>query len=300
MAPINDATGSMHNTMADKMDREEAMPLQMQKQFDRGLVNYMVKNKYNWEKLIFIRKTYGMLACFLFLSFLISIPFMKHQQGSVAWLYSESWILWIAAVLIGLQLVFYLVVLGFLYTGQNLLLKAYIIMLISFPLNFVWVGVYTIGFTIVFDTALASFNYAFVSHVFLYTFFTVLALILYTYAVKNCDFKQLYCYLVPFWTAAAIWACLHIFGDASTKEHAFEHFIAVGASIILGWIVCYDTQLIFGTKLERGRKYPYQESMYSMAAYEMYFDMFIHFYLGSLNLFPAGEVDDPLTAVAGN
>jgi len=58
---------------------------------------------------------------------------------------------------------------------------------------------------------------------------------------------------------------------------------------MFGWIVVYDTQLIFGAKVERGRKYPYQTRMYAMAAYEMYFDLFMHFYLGALNLFPAGE-----------
>merc|ERR1719326_1891176 len=113
---------------------------------------------------------------------------------------------------------------------------------------------------------------------------------------KTPDFKQLYGYLVPVATGVFIWFCLRAFGGGCS----LENFVSILLSIMLGWIVVFDTQLIFGTKPERGRTYPYQVRMYAMAAYEMYFDLFINFYLGALNLFPAGEQDDPLTAEPGN
>lgn len=294
--PFDDPTGSMSNTMVDKMDRMEKMPLMEQRQFDEGLVNYMVKNQFTWKKVEFIRKTYGILMLWLFISFLISIPFMNDQQGTINWLSDHSWILWLATIVLFLQIAFYLTVLGFLATGQNLLLLVYIKMLVAFPFNFVWTLFYVVSFTLVVDAALAAFNFARVCNVYLFTTFVVLALTLYTYAIKTPDFKQLYGYLVPVATGVFIWFCLRAFGGGCS----LENFVSILLSIMLGWIVVFDTQLIFGTKTERGRKYPYQVRMYAMAAYEMYFDLFINFYLGALNLFPAGEQDDPLTAEPGN
>lgn len=298
MAPFEDPSASMGNTLADKMDRMEKMPLVEQRKFDEGLANYMVRNQFTWKKVEFIRKTYGILAVWLVISFLISLPFMRDQLGTVTWLSAHSWILWLAAVVLFLQISFYLVVLGFLATGQHMLLLVYLKMLIAFPVNYVWTLLYVVSFTLIVDSALASFNFANIGYAFLYTALAVLGLYFYTYAVRNPDFKQLYGYLVPVATAVLVWIALHVWADVN--EHRLEHFIAILLSILFGWVVVFDTQLIFGAKTERGRKYPYQVTMYAMAAYEMYFDLFIHFYLGALNLFPAGEVDDPLTAEAGN
>jgi len=296
--PFQDPTGSMGNTTADKMDRLERMPLMQQREFDEGLVNYMVRNQYVWKKVAFIRNTYGILAFWLLVSFLISLPFINNPQGTMSWMEDHSWILILSCVVLFLQIGFYLTVLGFLFTGQNMLLLVYLKMMAIFPVNYVWASLYVASFTLVLDSALAAFNFAGICFVFLYTAVAVLGLIFYTYLMKNADFKQLYGYLVPVCTAFLIALVLHLVADADGNK--LGHSVALLLSIMLGWIVVYETQLIFGTKIERGRKYPYQTTMHGMAAYEMYFDLFVNFYLGALNLFPAGEADDPLIAEAGN
>jgi len=290
---FEDPSGTMGNTLADKLDRMEAMPLVEQRKFDEGLTNYMVKNQFTWQKVSFIRKTYGILLVWLTISYLISLPFMKDQQSTVDWFGEHSWILWLAAVVLFLQISFYLVVVAFLATGQNLALLIYIKIMNAFPTNYVWSLLYVVSFTLVVNAALAAFGFGQISCVFLYTAIAVLGLLLYTYAIKNADFKQLYGYTVPVASAVLIACFQRLFGDTS---HFLEHLIGLVLSIALGWIVMYDTQLICGAKVERGRKYPYTSRMYGMAAFEMYFDIFIHFYLGALNLFPAGAADDPLDA----
>lgn len=258
---------------------------------DKGLINYMVRNQPLFKKVEFIRKTYGILAMWLLLSFVISTPFMRDQQGTVDWLSHHNWILWLAVVVLCLQMAFYLTICAFLYTGQNMLFRVYRNMLKKFPVNYLWTLLYVASFTLVVDSALSAFGWALVAYAFLYTAIAVLGVLLYTYAIRNPDFKQLYAYLVPIGTAVIIWISLVAFADVHTER--LEHGVAMFLSIMFGWIVVFDTQLIFGTKIERGRKYPYIVSMYAMAAYEMYFDLFIHFYLGALNLFPGGETDDP-------
>jgi len=282
-----DPSSSMGNTLDDKLNRMEKMPIMEQRQFDEGLTNYMVRNQYTWQKIAFIRKTYGILLVWLVISFLISIPFMMNQEGTVNWFGERSWMLWLAAVVLFLQIGFYLTVVAFLATGQSLLLLVYVKIMTAFPTNYVWSLLYVVSFTLVLNSALAAFGFAMISCVFLYTAIAVLGLVLYTYVVKNADFQQLYGYLVPVVTAVSLSFCIHAFGD--TQSNAIEHTIGLGLSILFGWIVVYETQLIFGAKSERGRKYPYQAQMYGMAAYEMYFDLFVHFYLGALNLFPAGQ-----------
>jgi len=283
-----------HQTTADKLEHMEHEPLMQQRQFDEGLLNYMVRNQPLVKKVQFIRKTYGLLLLWLFISILISRPFQRDPQATMMWVSEHSWIMWVACIFLVLQIAFYLTVAAFLLTGQNLLLLVYLKLLRAFPLNFLWTLVYVACFSYVVNAALASFGLSMLTCVFLYTAIAVLGIWFYTYVARQADFKQLYGYLVPVFTAVLIWLFLLIFCDA--YDHRFEHTAAILISIMLGWIVVFDTQLIFGTKAERGRKYPYQTSMCTMAAYEMYFDLFVHFYLGSLNLFPAGESDDPSTA----
>jgi FtsH-binding integral membrane protein len=286
-----DPNGSMGRPQADKLYGMEKLPLMQPREFDEGLVNYMVRNQFTWKKVEFIRHTYSILLLWLVISFLISMPFIHNQRGTIDWLSNHSWIFWLAAITLFLQISFYLVVLGFLATGQNLLLVVYLKMMNAFPANFVWTLLYVVSFTLIINSALAAFDCAVMCYTFFYTAIAVLGLYAYTYAVKNPDFKQLYGYMVPVTTAVVILFALRIFADGSNH---LQHFVAVLVSIVMGWIVVFDTQLIFGAKVERGRKYPYQVGMYAMAAYEMYFDLFIHFYLGALNVFPAGEMEDPL------
>lgn len=286
-----DPSASMGNTLADKIDRMEKMPILEQRQFDEGLVNYMVKNQYTWQKVKFIRKTYCILGVWLLTSFLISIPFIHEEEPTVNWMAGHSWMLWLCAVVLFVQISFYLTVVAFLSTGQHMMLLIYL-KLVGGIGGFVWALLYVLCFTVMIDTALAAYGLATISSVFLYTLFAVLGLVVYTFALTNPDFKQMYSYMVPVGTAVFTKIVQAIFCGAATNS--LEHGVALLLSVLLGWIIVYDTQLIFGSKTENGRKYPYQATMYGMAAYEMYFDLFVHFYLGALNLFP-GQNNDPLS-----
>jgi len=276
----------MSHSVAEEIAAMEKMSFSEQMKFNQGLGNLMIKNESVWQKVDFIRRCYGLLIVFLLLSVLISIPFLRNPNGTMLFLGEHSGIMWLAVVMLFLQVSFYLTVLLMLKQNMNVCFRGYLVIMTKPALAYSWAVIYVSSCTLVVDTALTAWGQSALCYVYVYTLYSVMGLLLYTYAVKNADFKQMYAYLVPILLALLTWAV----------DALFSHEVKLAAlslSVLLGWMVVYETQLIFGTKVERGRKYPYSAQMYIMAAYEMYFDLFIHFYLGALNLFKTGDLDDP-------
>lgn len=263
-------------------DTTESTPIYDELQLPR---NDKIKDEPVSMKLNFIRPCYGLLIVYLLLSTLISIPFLENPNTTMLVLAENSWIMWLAVVVLTLQVAFYLVVLLTLSRRRDEFFKVYISMMVRTPINIIWGALYVSCFTTVVDAALTAWGQSDLCYVFVYTLLGVMGLLFYTYAMKNADFTHMYGYLVPIFTAVFLSIVMALF---SLKVH----WTALALSVLLGWIVVYETQLIFGTKLERGRKYSYQVGMYVMAANEMYFDLFIHFYLGALGVIKPGEPDD--------
>lgn len=276
----------MSHSVAEEIAAMERLTQAEQMKFNQGLGNLMIKNESVWQKVDFIRRCYGLLIVFLLLSTLISIPFLRNPNGTMLFLGEHSGIMWLAALSLFVQVGFYLTVLLMLKQNMNVCFRGYLVIMTKPAWAFSWAMVYVSSFTLVIDATLTAWGQSSLCYVYAYTLYGVMGLLLYTYAVKNADFKQMYAYLVPISLALLVWAV----------DALFSHEVKLAAlslSVLLGWMVVYETQLIFGTKVERGRKYPYSPQMYIMAAYEMYFDLFIHFYLGALNLFKTGDLDDP-------
>jgi hypothetical protein len=277
-----------HETVAQEIADMEKMPLSEQMKFNQGLGTLMVKNEPTWQKVDFIQRCYGLLMVYLLVSTLISIPFIENPNGIMLFLGEHNWIMWLAVVMLFLQIGYYMTVLILLSRGLNVCFRGYLAIMAKTPINYIWAVTYVCSFTIVVNAALAAWGQSHLCYVYAYTLLGVMGLLTYTHTVKNPDFKQMYAYLVPIAIAFLTWVILALFSDQVKLP-------ALILSVLLGWMVVYETQLIFGTKLERGRKYPYQVGMYIMASYEIYFDLFIHFYLGALNLFKTGDLDDPST-----
>jgi len=273
-------------TVAQQIDAMEKMPFAEQMKFNLGLGNTMVKHEAIFQKVDFMRRCYGLLIVFLLLSTLISIPFVSNPNGAMLAVGNHSWMMCLAVLALFLQMSFYLTVLALLKNDMNVLFRGYLVIMTKPTYAYAWALAYVASFTLVVDAALAAWGQSDLCHVYVYTLMSVMGLMVYIHAIKNPDFKEMYAYCVPIYTAVLIMVTLALFRSEI-------HWTALLLSVLLGWMVVYETQLIFGTKVERGRKYPYQNGMYLMAAYEMYFDMFIHFYLGGLNLFKTGDMDDP-------
>jgi len=280
------STAMANESVAQQIADMENMPIYEQMKFNEGLGNLMIKNEPVYEKVRFIRPCYGLLIVYLLLSTLISIPFIKNPNGAMLYLGEHNWIMWLSVALLFLQIAFYLSAILMLTRGMNVLFRGYVKLMNSTPINYIWGVVYVSCFTTVINAALTAWALTDLCFIYVYTLLHVMGLLVYTYAVKNADFKQLYAYLVPVAVAFFTWVLQALFNDP-------VRWAALILSVFLGWMVVYETQLIFGTKLERGRKYPYQVGMYIMGANEMYFDLFIHFYLGALGLFKTGDLNDP-------
>lgn len=275
-----------HESVAQQIADMEKMPINEQMKFNEGLGNLMIKNEPVYQKIRFIRPCYGVLIVYLLLSTLISIPFINNADGTMLLLGEHNWILWTCVWLLFLQIGFYLTALLMLARGMNILFRGYVVLMTMRPINYIWGVVYVSCFTIVVDAALTAWGLTGLCFMYVHTLLNVMGLFIYTYAARNPDFKQLYAYLVP--VAVAVFTT-----SLSLILRHEVRWAALALSVFLGWMVVYETQLIFGTKLERGRKYPYQNGMYIMAGNEMYFDLFIHFYLGALSLFKTGDLNDP-------
>jgi len=275
-----------HESVAQQIADMEKMPIYEQMKFNEGLGNLMIKNEPVYQKVRFIRPCYGLLIVYLMLSTLLSIPFINNANGTMLFLGEHSWILWLCVGLLFLQTGFYLTTLLMLARNMNLLFRGYVVLMNSTPINYIWGVIYVSCFTIVVDACLTAWALTGLCFIYVHTLLNVMGLLFYTYASRNPDFKQMYAYVVPV-AVAFFTTSLQLLLREQVR------WAALVLSVLLGWMVVYETQLIFGTKIERGRKYPYQNGMYIMAGNEMYFDLFIHFYLGGLSLFKTGDLNEP-------
>lgn len=300
---IHDPSGDMGNDIASKIQRMEELRPEQEAQFDQNISDYMVRNQLIPDRLSFIRRVYGILGFLLALSFLVSWPFIRDPQGALnaVTLGSYRWMSDVATFCIVVQLLFYMSVLVALALRFYGLFAVYLKMMTQWVLvSILYSIVYASSFALIIASTLATYEVVEILYFYMFTAITVLVLFGYTF-LKKADFKDLYAYLVPFAMAVIYRIILAVFYSEQTAGwKGYLWSFACILSFFFGWTIVFDTQLIFGEKPLRGRKYPYMTSMYMFAAHEMNFD-FVYLFLQSLGLFPGPTSEDAmLTAKPGN
>merc|ERR1719443_1392603 len=195
-------------TVAQQIDAMEKMPFAEQMKFNTGIGGTMIKNEAIFEKVRFIRRCYGLPIAFLLLSTLISVPFINHSNETMLTIGNHHWMLILAVVAIFLQMSFHLTVLVMLKKDMNVLFRGYLVIMNKPATGCIWAAVYVSSFTFIVDAALTAWGQQNLCHVYVYTLVSVMGLMVYTHAIKNPDFKEMYAYCVPVYAAFLIWVTM--------------------------------------------------------------------------------------------
>jgi hypothetical protein len=237
------------------------------------------------QKQAFIQKSYGVVLASLLVAFLVSLPFMLDQRGTSQWIGEHFWIVILAFIIASLQFLVYLAVLGALwYWGDKTLLDGYVFVLRKNWVCIAYALVYAACSGLIVAFVLSSFNIADLCFFYLYTAVHILLLFFFMYAFKRkADFMTMYGYTVPIF--GLVVCTLLTYFLSHPNEITWSHLGGLAVSLIFGWILVFDTQIIFGARNEKGRKFPYEPEQSCFAGFEMYFDLW-HFYLQSSKKMP--------------
>merc|ERR1719408_113629 len=153
-------------------------------------------------------------------------------------------------------------------------MKAYIRMFVTVPFNFLYLFTYATFMGAVLGMILLNYQAGSVVFVFCLCAVIILALTVYAVYTKS-DFTGMGAYIL---VAIMGLMCIAFMGMFIPYGSVGQRIIGGIGATIMGWIIVYDTQLIFGSASGGARKYEYTIDMYAFAAFELYLD-FVNFFI---------------------
>jgi len=238
-------------------------------------------------RLDFIKKVYGLVMYMLAITFVIASPFIFDTDNTMNYLGLHPWIPAFAGVVfIGLYLMNMAVMFAMCFNCGGILQK-YFTMFKTVPHNFVFLSIVASAFGVMVGYISAQYTAPSVCYAFLASVAIIAALTAYAIHMKG-DVTGMGMYIMValvglFFTSMM----MSIFGGPDAHENKL--FAGVGATMF-GFIIVYDTQLIFGAAgasafsgREQMREFEYTLDMYAFAAYNLYLD-YINFLLYMIRL----------------
>jgi FtsH-binding integral membrane protein len=238
-------------------------------------------------RLDFIKKVYGLVAYMLAITFVIASPFIFDTDNTMAYLGQHPWIPAFAGIVfIGLYLMNMAVMFAMCFNCGGVLEK-YFGMFKTVPHNFVFLSVVASAFGIMVGYIAAQYTAVSVCYAFLASVVIIAALTAYAIHMKG-DVTGMGMYIIVGLVGLMLTSLMmSLFGGADAHENKL--FAGVAATFF-GFIIVYDTQLIFGAAgasafsgQQQQREFEYTLDMYAFAAYNLYLD-YINFLLYMLRL----------------
>jgi len=239
----------------------------------------------------FITKTYGLVFYMLLITSSISMPFFVNDRADVvAWLGAHPYILPLAmSVMIGFYILNVAAVMSMVCCRSDGCYRAYMKMFTTFPVNLLFLTTFAAAFGCM--AGIICMQYEVQSVVLIFAMCAVLIIALTIYAVKtNADFTgmgpyilmALLCFIMTSLIVALVGAAGGEVGAGSTTNKIMG---GLGA-MLFGFLIVYDTQLIFGNSRHSGgeRQMQYTIDLYAFAAFQLYLD-FINFFIYMLQAF---------------
>jgi FtsH-binding integral membrane protein len=226
----------------------------------------------------FIKKTYGLLTYMLVITFAIATPFIFNTRADVtAYMVAHPWIPIVTGVtFLGLYLLNFCVMISMFCSGE--LQQSYLRMFKTFPQNIVFMTVVSSCFGVL--MGFICLQYTAQSVLLVFALCACIIAGLTVYAVKTkADFTGMGPYIFVAVLGLMFTGLICSFFVSDTQGfRTFDRIMGGIGSMIFGFIIVYDTQLIFGnskfTGGERGMQFTID--MYAFAAYHLYLD-FINF-----------------------
>lgn len=154
-------------------------------------------------------------------------------------------------------------------------MKGYLKMFVTVPWNYLYLMTYATFMGGVLGMICLQYKAASVCLVFATCAIVIIALTFYAIYTKS-DFTGMGGYILVLLVGLMLTGIITLFIPIGP---VVNRIIGGVGSIVFGFIIVYDTQLIFGSQCSSGaRKYEYTIDMYAFAAFELYLD-FVNFFL---------------------
>lgn len=221
-------------------------------------------------RLGFVKKVYALVALMLVVSFGIASPFVFLADDTSAWLDSHKWLTTLMTVVF-----ITMILLNMCLLCSSRTASCYMKMFKTVPWNYMYLFTFASIFGFWLGIACARYTAGSVCLVFAISFILVVALTAYAICTK-ADFSGMGAYALVLLLGLLMSLLVSLFFPSGSYVHRIIG--GVGATIF-GFIIVYDTQLIFGSSSFGGkRNFEYTVDMYAFAAFNLYLD-FINFFL---------------------
>lgn len=229
----------------------------------------------------FVVKVYGLVFTMLLISFGLASPFVFQQEAAEEFLKEQPWVVYACLAFLLVQHAFHMCMMMEMCCGGGHCIKAYVRMFVTVPFNFIYLFTYATFMGAVLGIICLSYEASSVCLVFGISAALILALTAYAVYTKS-DFTGMGAYVLVALVGLMFTGIIGCFVPIGS---VFHRVVGGIGSVIFGWIIVYDTQLIFGsaTPTSSSRKYEYTIDMYAFAAFELYLD-FVNFFLYMLRM----------------
>lgn len=216
----------------------------------------------------FVKKTYGLVLYMLLITFGIASPFIFATEDTARFFARHSSLgAACAFVFVGLYVMNFMLMFAVMCDCRNYL-RMYLAMFTKWPQNVVFLTVVSAAFGVLVGWICSMYTVASVLFVFLASAVIVAGLTIYA-VYTAADFSDKGGYVLAALLGLILTGFLASFIPGLTGLYT-----GLGA-MLFGFIIVYDTQLIFGRATpfgERNRAFEYTIDMYAFAAYNLYLD----------------------------
>jgi FtsH-binding integral membrane protein len=240
-------------------------------------------------RLDFIKKVYGLVFYMLSITFVIASPFIFDTYATMKYISMHPWIPTFAGVVfVGLYAMNMMVMFAYCCDCRGIQ-QAYLKMFTTVPLNLVFLTVVASAFGIMVGFISVQYTAVSVCYAFLASAIIVAALTMYAVMMKG-DVTGMGMYVMVGCVGIMLIMMLQMFGVTGGPDSPMNKLIAGGMAMFFGFLIVYDTQLIFGAEgashfsgMDQQRQLEYTLDMYAFAAYQLYLD-YINFLIQMIKL----------------
>lgn len=222
----------------------------------------------------FVQKVYGIVIAMLLLTFAISSPFVFDTQNTIQFMKAHLWILFLCFALLIVQHLLHLCMMLEMCAGSSEIFKRYIWMMKTVPWNFIYLFTYAAVLGVVVGIVCTAYTAQSVCVIFALSACIILGLTIYAVSTED-DLTGMGAYIVVLLLGLFAFSIFCLIFPIGPLAHRI--FAGFGA-IVYGFVIVYETQLIFGSASKHERRFEFTLDMYAFAAFDLYMD-FINFFL---------------------
>jgi len=224
-------------------------------------------------RLNFVKKVYSIMAAMLCVSFSVATPFVFRKVPTLIWMSEHQWVTVTVNLFVLANILLNIAIRFEWCIGGSTVRTAYINMFKRTPWNYMYLTTYALCFGVCIGYICAQYEVTSVVFAFAMTAGIMLCLTIYAVYTKT-DFTGTGLYILVLICGLVMLGVVMMFFPG---VDVLNKIYAIGASVLMCWIIIFDTQLIFGTasfQFNRvaDRSVEYTLDMYAFASFQLYLD----------------------------